>query len=69
MVYEFVCSKCEHKFEEKQPMLEEHKANCPKCKSPAIRQYSLLDWLWDGSAFRKDGSYREDKDYAPVMRG
>ena len=68
MLYEFKCP--EHGvFEVRQAITKEHKANCPKCGTPAIRQYSLLEWRWADAAFRKDGSRREDKDYAPVMRG
>lgn len=69
MVYEYICPKCEYGFEKNQPMMAEHKASCPRCGNVTIRQYSLFDWRDGDVAFRRDGSYREDKDYAPVMRG
>ncbi len=67
MIYEFNCDK-HGSFEVNQPMLSEHKADCPKCGSPCHRKFSRLEWIWADAAFRKDGSYRQDKDYAPVMR-
>lgn len=68
MLYEFKCS--EHgTFEINQSILAEHRANCPLCGQPAQRVYSLLQWIWAGNAYRPDGSLREDKDYAEVMRG
>lgn len=67
MTYEFSC--CGEVFEIRQPMLEEHKADCPKCGKPAQRMFSMTEWIWADSAYRSDGSLREDKDYAPVMRG
>ena len=69
MVYEYVCHPCGYGFEENQYMMAEHKAICPKCGERAQRVYSKLAVIWAGAAFRRDGSYRQDKDYAPVMRG
>ena len=67
MIYEFKCQK-HGLFEVNQPLFSEHKANCPECGLLAQRKYHSLDWVWAHSVFRPDGSYREDKDYAPVMR-
>ena len=68
MLYEFKCN--EHGlFEVEQSINEEHKANCPECGKPAQRIFSRHQWIFAGSIFRKDGSLREDKDYAPVMGG
>jgi putative FmdB family regulatory protein len=63
MTYQFCCE--EHGlFEVKQPILSEHKANCPTCGKQAQRIYSRTEWIWAGSAYRPDGSLREDNDYA-----
>jgi len=63
MKYQFECM--EHGlFEVNQPMLAEHTAECPVCRAKAQRKYSVLQWLWANTAFRPDGSYRQDKDYA-----
>ena len=68
MIYEFKCK--EHGlFEVTQPMLAEHKADCPKCGASCQRIYLPLEHIWAGNAFRPDGSLRHDSDYAPVMRG
>jgi len=68
MQYQFEC-KNHGSFEVSQPILAEHKAYCPVCGELAQRLFASLDWRWAGSVFRENGSYREDKDYAPVMRG
>ena len=65
MKYEFFCS--EHDvFVVRQPMLADHKAVCPVCSKEARRVFIPLTWKWGDSVFRKDGSYREDKDYASL---
>jgi len=69
MQYEFECKECGLIFEVNQPMLSDHKASCPQCGKPSQRIYGTLEWIWKGEAYRPDGSRREDKDYAPVMRG
>lgn len=67
MRYEFKCNMCQSIFEVSQPILSEHKANCPQCGEGAQRIYSPLQWIWGGSLYRPDGSRREHDDYAPVM--
>jgi putative FmdB family regulatory protein len=67
MFYEFKCP--EHGvFEVTQPIEAEHKADCPKCGGPARRVFTTLAWKWGGAAYRPDGSLRQDKDYAAVMK-
>uniref|UniRef100_A0A6M3IQT2 Putative regulatory protein FmdB zinc ribbon domain-containing protein n=1 Tax=viral metagenome TaxID=1070528 RepID=A0A6M3IQT2_9ZZZZ len=68
MNYLFRCSS-HGEFEINQPIMAEHKANCPECHEPAQRIFTGLQHIWAGSVFRPDGSLRQDKDYAPVMRG
>uniref|UniRef100_A0A6M3K6F2 Putative regulatory protein FmdB zinc ribbon domain-containing protein n=1 Tax=viral metagenome TaxID=1070528 RepID=A0A6M3K6F2_9ZZZZ len=68
MLYQFKCK--EHgEFEVSQPMLSEHKANCPECNLPAQRIYLPHQHMWAGSVFRPNGSYRQHNDYAEVMKG
>jgi len=67
MLYQFKC-KNHGEFEVRQSILAEHKANCSKCGKEAQRVYSPVKHFWKGNAFRSDGSLREDKDYAPVMK-
>jgi putative FmdB family regulatory protein len=67
MKYDFKCDK-HGVFEINQSIFEEHKALCPKCKRPAKRVYSNLQWIWAYSVYRPDGSRREDKDYAPIYK-
>ena len=67
MIYQFRCK--EHgEFEVNQPMLSEHKTDCPECSEPCQRVYSPLKHIWADSVFRPDGSFREDKDYA-ILKG
>jgi len=67
MIYEFNCR--EHGgFLVEQPMLSEHKAKCPVCEVEGQRQYSTFKVIWAGSAYRPDGSLRQDKDYA-ILKG
>lgn len=68
MFYQFRCPDCGIEFEVNQPMLSEHKANCLQCGAECQRMYSPIQVMWAGSAFRKDGSYREQNDYA-VLKG
>ena len=63
MIYQFKCGK-HGEFEVDQPIMAEHKSNCPQCGEPAQRVYSTLKHIWANSAFREDGSYRQDEDYA-----
>ncbi|MFA5429911.1 MAG: zinc ribbon domain-containing protein [Candidatus Omnitrophota bacterium] len=68
MFYDFKC-RTHGVFTVSQPIASEHKADCPRCNKPAARVFSNLQWIWAGSAYRPDGSLRQDKDYAPVMKG
>jgi len=61
MIYEFECP--EHgRFEVNQPMMAEHKANCPICGKEAQRIFSSPQWFYDKprNLFDKQGNYRED---------
>ena len=51
----------------RQPIMAEHKADCPECGQLSQRVYSGLDWVWADSVYREDGSRRQESDYAEVM--
>jgi len=63
MFYEFKCEQ-HGKFTIRQPMMTEHKANCPECGKQAQRIFLMPQWFWTGSVFRPDGSLRQQDDYA-----
>ena len=67
MIYQFSCSR-HGLFEVKQPIMAEHRANCPECDAEGRRIYPRLTWIWAGSAYRPDGSLRQDNDYA-ILKG
>ena len=67
MLYEFLCGHC-GKFDVRQSLDSEHKADCPQCGGPGQRIYSSFQWMWANSVFRKDGSYRQDSDY-DILKG
>ena len=46
-LYEFFCDECGGAYEVRQPMLEEHTYECPKCKKPARRIYSATPFFFD----------------------
>jgi len=47
-------------------MNDEHKATCLECGTECQRIYTSLQWIWTGSAYRPDGSLRQDSDYASL---
>ena len=64
MIYVFKCPNIVHgRFEVNQPLLVEHKANCPICDAECQRVYLPILWRWGDKLFREDGSFREEKDY------
>ena len=42
-LYEFLCKKCQIRFEALKPIEERHNANCPKCKKPAGKVMSVVN--------------------------
>lgn len=60
VIYQFRCP-THGLFEVEQPMLSEHKANCPKCGQPAQRIYTPTGHYWDNPKplYHEDGSYEE----------
>ena len=68
MIYQFKCPS-HGEFEVKQPIYAEHTASCPLCGGEAQRIFPSLEVIWAGSAYRKDGSRREQNDYASLKKG
>lgn len=63
MVYEYFCPK-HGSFEVRQPINADHIARCPQCGALGIRQFGAHEVVWAGSAYRPNGSRRQDEDYA-----
>ncbi len=50
--YDYRCRKCEHRFEEFQPINAEPKAKCPVCGAEAERQIGMgAGFIFKGSGF------------------
>ena len=68
MWYEYFCPK-HGSFEVKRSMNDSSlPATCPTCGSLGIRQFGTHEVVWAGSAYRPNGSRREDKDY-DILKG
>lgn len=49
-IYEYECSRCEHKFEVRQGIFHKEKAKCPNCGSEDVkRRYSSFGYTSGGS--------------------
>jgi putative FmdB family regulatory protein len=49
--YDYVCSKCRHRFEEVQPFSAEPVAPCPNCGGKSSRQFTVPVVVYKGSGF------------------
>ena len=50
-IYQYVCSKCNAKFELRQGFNDDSVANCPKCKCEARRLFVPVTIIFKGSGF------------------
>ena len=50
-VYQYLCPKCNLKFELKQSFSDESIAACPKCQNGARRLFSTVPIIFKGSGF------------------
>ena len=50
-IYQYVCSKCNTKFELRQGFNDESVANCPNCKCEARRLFVPVPIIFKGSGF------------------
>lgn len=55
-LYEYICTACQHSFEEMQKFSDAPIRKCPKCgKSKVTKQVSLSGFQLKGSGWYKDG--------------
>jgi hypothetical protein len=83
MIYQFKCNTCvavkslalpvsvvpHYIFEVNQPMLSEHRANCPICGKPAQRVWSAPIHYEPWDLWNKDGSHQSDSTLPTAYRG
>ncbi len=50
-IYEYECSLCHHRFEERQSFNDEPVATCPKCQAKAQRVLVPVPVIFKGSGF------------------
>ena len=50
-IYEYLCPKCNLKFELKQTFTDESVADCPRCRNGARRLFSPVPIIFKGSGF------------------
>jgi putative FmdB family regulatory protein len=60
-IYEYECTKCNHRFDKRQSYKDEAVANCPKCHNKSSRVMVPAPVIFKGSGFyvtdyRKDGT-------------
>lgn len=63
MIYVYECHDHD-RFEQREPMLQEHRANCPECGVEARRIYTFSGWTIKHELWNPDGS--RDRDYLRV---
>ncbi len=74
-IYQYICPKCNLRFELKQSFSAEAVASCPKCQNGARRLFAPVPIIFKGSGFyvtdnrkesaddkNKDNSEQENKD-------
>jgi putative FmdB family regulatory protein len=50
-IYQYVCSKCNHKFELRQSFGAESATSCPQCHNGAQRLFAPVPIIFKGSGF------------------
>lgn len=59
MIYVYECR--DHGcFEQREPMLQEHRASCAECGASARRIYTFQGMIYAYQLFNRDGSYDND---------
>ena len=59
MIYVYECA-VDGRFEQREPMLQEHRADCATCGEPARRIYTFQGTIYAHQLFNRDGSYDND---------
>jgi putative FmdB family regulatory protein len=65
-IYQYVCSKCNTKFELRQSFNDESVATCPKCKAKSQRMFVPVPIIFKGSGFYVTDSKSVSPTQAPV---
>jgi putative FmdB family regulatory protein len=50
-IYEYECTKCNHRFDKRQSFKDEAEANCPKCHNKSSRVMVSTPVIFKGSGF------------------
>jgi putative FmdB family regulatory protein len=70
-LYDFACSKCDHRFERLQRMSDPDPTDCPACGKPAVSRqvtapsFRLAGSGWYETDFKKDGDKKNNLIEAP----
>lgn len=57
--YEYECG--EHgAFEQREPMNQEHAADCPTCATPARRKYGYSGFFYSNNLYDQSGKIEDD---------
>mgnify|MGYP000474351025 FL=1 len=70
-LYDFACSKCDHRFERLQRMSDPDPTDCPACGKPAVSRqvtapsFRLAGSGWYETDFKKDGDKKNNLVEAP----
>jgi len=65
-LYDFACSKCDHRFERLQRMSDPDPTDCPACGKPAVSRqvtapsFRLAGSGWYETDFKKDGDKKKN---------
>lgn len=54
-LYEYLCKKCNHKFEKRQKMTDETIPKCPKCNGNCRKLISGTSFILKGGGWYSDG--------------
>jgi putative FmdB family regulatory protein len=65
-IYQYVCSKCNTKFELRQSFNDESVASCPKCKCESRRLFVPVPIIFKGSGFYVTDSKSASPTQAPA---
>ncbi len=64
-IYQYLCPKCNLKFELKQSFCDESIVTCPKCQNGARRLFSSVPIIFKGSGFYSTDNRKSSTESAP----
>ncbi len=67
-VYEYACTKCEHRFEQRRKVTDPPASKCPECRGRVKRVFAPVGIIFKGSGFHVNdyGKHGESKSAAPA---